>query len=1368
MLSPGGVTGSSPRSPRVMGLYEGEDVVQRQVEWEREIETLDQKEMELHQSQVRLIREQTAIFIRDLGVLQLEVAVLKDTISSGDMVDTRHIQTQMLEQAGAIKQQEQLNASLKQRVDYLERLLGESADRHSAELESAKSAQARLAIDAKNREAHHVSVTERLGYVEKLVGDSFEKHARELQSSQMKLEQMHSRLASCEIHASGIEGVRSAQAELSNQNLTKEASHASMQERLDFVESLLGDSSDKHSQAISAAHNRLEQLHGAVQEQLGSRLEQTASALRERMDRFEKTNTEQSERHGREIEEKHSSVQQRLTYVEQQLGDSVDKHARELERQSREVEQAKSKLDQMHGRISDHYGQIQTQASLGERVSYVERHLGDSVDRHQEELGEAHAKLDQLRGRVTQCEAHSVTIEGLKKNHAVLTSEKAKKDAHTASMAERLEYLEKQWGDSADKHSREMTQATSKLEQLHTRVTSSEKATNALTDQHRSQEAIVADERAALHAHHSTLRERVDFLENRMGDSADAQTRELEAVKMAHGRLATDSKARDAHHSTVADRLSFLEKSIGDSADNHAQEFAAAQSKIEQMHSRVVTVEAQAGHVDMLRKSHASLASDKAAKDAHQLAMSERLDSLEQSHGKLSAETKARDAHHASVAERLDYVEKLLGDSADKHAQDIRATHSKIEMMHSKVSDGRAISEEHVKALLEGEQQVRESHVTSLQERLTKLEQMFGHTTSKHAQELESHKATTARLTSDQKAKDQKHATMAERLEFIEGSLGDSADNHTQELKAAHAKIDKMGARMVVCEKHGNMVQDLQRAHGDMSKEHREKLDTVHASVSERLNYLESIIGDSADKHVKELESVKVASSKLATEAKARDAHHASVAERLDYVEKLMGDSMDKHNREIQVAHSKLEQVQSRVVEVEAKGAHIDTIRKSHATLVSERAVKDAHQSSLQERIDYLEKLMGDSADRHAKEIAAVKTSAEQLHSRLHEERQIREQAHGSLENQLNKEREGRGTHHASFEERVQHLEHALGEHQSSVSELTNHSHSEVQSRMQHHESITEHLANERHAREAHERQVQSHLTSERKAREVHESLVNDQFGNEKGARERHHAHLHELIGREKDARDKHHETHKEMLARERSTAEARHRDLQEVVHKEKGMREQHSSMWQESMQKEKASRTAIEDLLAQEKAERSQHHETIAERVDSLHRTVGVFDSLIRKEIDERSKEYRRIWDAIDNHTHDLSTQVIADDGLYSRAASAADPAPMRSTTPPSTSYAQAWQQKPTPAWAFSDQRLTAVPQPIIQQQVRNPSPMRQAPAYYSAPTTSSTQMAYAPQLSPMSSFAMVPDQSHLDRLSCGHTRYAGENHRSAEIYMN
>ncbi|CAE7302784.1 unnamed protein product, partial [Symbiodinium necroappetens] len=207
------------------GRLETDDLSRRQDDWEREIETLDQKEMELHQSQLRLIREQTAMFIRDLSVLQGEVTALKEGLS-GSLAPHSPLQNDFKEQKAKLLSQEQLTLSLQKRVDFLERLLGESVDRHAQEIFKAKTAHAKLAGEAKAREAHHASVADRLGYIEQLVGDSFDKHSKEIQTSHSRLESLHSRLTACE----------------------SQANQDSLRDRVDFLEKLLGESSQKHAE----------------------------------------------------------------------------------------------------------------------------------------------------------------------------------------------------------------------------------------------------------------------------------------------------------------------------------------------------------------------------------------------------------------------------------------------------------------------------------------------------------------------------------------------------------------------------------------------------------------------------------------------------------------------------------------------------------------------------------------------------------------------------------------------------------------------------------------------------------------------------------------------------------------------------------------------------------------------------------------------------------------------------------------------------------------------------------------------------------------------------------------------------------------
>eukprot|EP00434_Breviolum_minutum_P003137 symbB.v1.2.002762.t1/scaffold141.1/size300911/13 len=492
------------RLPFGSGRLGVDEVGRRQEEWEKEIETLDQKEMELHQSQLRLIREQTAIFIRDLAVLQGEVSALKDNVGIGISANIAPLQSDIKEQKAKLASQEQLFASAQKRIDYLERTLGESVERHSHDLESAKSAHARLADEAKAREAHHASVAERLNYIEQLVGDSFEKHSREIQSSHTRLETMHSRLMAYET----------------------DTTQNSLRDRVDFLEKLMGESADKHSQGLQAAHSKFEDLHGNLQEQMSTRMERLHGSIQERLERLEKQFGQADDRRAKETEA-------RLAFLEQQFGGSLETHARELKH-------VKSQVEEAHQKLGNHHSSLQHHATLGDRVDYLEKLMGDSADKHTNELGQAHTKLDQLRGRLTALEAVGVTVESMKQNHSVLMAEKAKRDAHHASISERVDYIEKQLGDSADQHSQDLKAAHAKLDQLHGRLASCE-----------------------AHGSH------------------------IDGMRKAHEKLATDQASRDSYHATLAQRMEYLEKIVGDSVEHHKKELQATKMAQDQLHSRL-------------------------------------------------------------------------------------------------------------------------------------------------------------------------------------------------------------------------------------------------------------------------------------------------------------------------------------------------------------------------------------------------------------------------------------------------------------------------------------------------------------------------------------------------------------------------------------------------------------------------------------------------------------------------------------------------------------------------------------------------------------------------------------------------------------
>jgi len=240
-------------------------------------------------------------------------------------------------------------------------------------------------------------------------------------------------------------------------------------------------------------------------------------------------------------------------------------------------------------------------------------------------------------------------------------------------------------------------------------------------------------------------------------------------------------------------------------------------------------------------------------------------------------------------------------------------------------------------------------------------------------------------------------------------------------------------------------------------------------------------------------------------------------------------------------------------------------------------------------------------------------------------------------------------------------------------------------------------------------------------------------------------------------------------MSSERDAREAAHQSLQEIVQKEKTAREKHHATYQEFLDREKSAReqhrNSIDDLLSREKAERMKHHETVEGRVGALERTVGIFDEIARKEQADRKADLKRVWDAIDSHTHDLSTSMTKDNGPETLTTPA--PTVVRSVTPRMTpvyasnvmSMVQRFETSPK-AVAYTGPPLTnsivSAPVTIIP---ANPGPtVRAAPAYE------------ARAVVPERERSTEPRQHHhsTETIICGHTRYGGQAHASAQVPLN
>lgn len=131
----------------------------------------------------------------------------------------------------------------------------------------------------------------------------------------------------------------------------------------------------------------------------------------------------------------------------------------------------------------------------------------------------------------------SSDVEFLKKAHG----------KHVSSTAERLDYLEKVIGDSASRHTTDLAA----LKSAHDRHSVAfNKHVRDFADLKGGQ------------MQHSTIEERLRELERFTGDSADKHSRELEALRKAHGKHSQDYlalKETSANHGTLAERLESIE-----------------------------------------------------------------------------------------------------------------------------------------------------------------------------------------------------------------------------------------------------------------------------------------------------------------------------------------------------------------------------------------------------------------------------------------------------------------------------------------------------------------------------------------------------------------------------------------------------------------------------------------------------------------------------------------------------------------------------------------------------------------------------------------------------------------------------------------
>ncbi|CAK9114565.1 unnamed protein product [Durusdinium trenchii] len=411
-----GSFGSGFASPRSLAGQEAATEVQRRAaEWERQIEHLDAKELEIHQTQLRLVREQTQAFRKDFAQMREELQEMKASIQK-QQANNFELTARWDEQLVNQKQESD------ERLQHLERSLQRLSDdaqimkrelrggpdvsnrlqAHEADLKLLKDSHADMKSSQGAKDQHHATLQQRVEYLEKIMGESADKHTAHMKTLEELQGHRQDQLGRHSQMAESVERLRQEKEALHKR-------HSSMEERMRYLEQLMGDSADRHAKDLKA--------HKEVQGQ------------------------------------QHASLEERMKYIEKVLGDSAEEHAKLLAKHKKDLEDHKQSFlshqrdfDEHRAQLKTHQATIEKHATLEQRLDFLEKAIGDSAQQHMKQLQAHKADVDQKH------QAHS-------------------------SIGDRVEYIEK-WSGGPEGHPK----GTMKLEDDETGVREEDRRTGGDED----------------------------------------------------------------------------------------------------------------------------------------------------------------------------------------------------------------------------------------------------------------------------------------------------------------------------------------------------------------------------------------------------------------------------------------------------------------------------------------------------------------------------------------------------------------------------------------------------------------------------------------------------------------------------------------------------------------------------------------------------------------------------------------------------------------------------------------------------------------------------------------------------------------------
>lgn len=902
--------------------------------------------------------------------------------------------------------------------------------------------------------------------------------------------------------------------------------------------------------------------------------------------------------------------------------------------------------------IKDQQTKAQTGASSS--LDAINRRLDEestsmrSLQRAHDALRAEHASLD------SRCSDLDTSIQGVSMSHKSLEdgakAAGARQAQAVADQVRRLDELQSSIKVVEDHHTALLGKLQAQGQQLGTleqnlseqaqrQESMWSKAAGSAQRAHETLEASLKEDIAAVKAHW-------------MAESAEQATR-IE-------RLAREQDEFDERHSTSLDRMSSLEKAQFDEAKlrNEAiSELRSAQAgQIQQLEAldrtnqlRIERFETRASgewhkedfqHLQRLLDAERSsreaeleslreqITCEEETREQSVAALQERCRTAERSLEQIKQENaRTREEHgrltdrHTSVSEKLAFIETKgsLIDDAHEKLDELKRRISRCEQHSDWIGDV-----QRAQASLESDRTSLESDHQALRGRVLELDRRLQEAVEANEKTVELLRSDAARLSSQAKLQDSSQASLGERLDLVESSLTPAVEGHTRELSETVLKFDRLHGRLAACEKLGQSFgEDLRQVQEDLSS---------RAAV-------------------------------LAAQKEAQD--------RLGSLEQGHERASEEQRRQLESVSNVMEQLETRVVSCERlAGPTLTDIQTLQAKWPAEKASLESHLSSLRDRIDELEPSLREVSSGQAKTLDFVRADLEQLRGRVSAAEQQQASAQSELRRLLDAELAGA---QAALRERLgealqqlpmlsdrldesgNQLDALRGRQEDNrrVVETLQAAHAQLAGDLSDAASrsgqLATLLAQEQESRVTQETEIQKNLTQ----LEAHmssglsqlEVQMSTEFGKQSGAlsvvRSLAEETRPELQKLGDEVREKLGEIRGQIDPLERQL-QAQRESIEGRLETDRRERELKEVAAEERLECERGAR----ELQRRELAGLVARERQVTERLTVVERSVTAVDELARREIEARARESRRIWDALDNHTHDLSTQVVGNFG--------------------------------------------------------------------------------------------------------------------------